>query len=188
MMPIGPLMIEHRLIERMVDVLDDHLQALQRGHQPDLELLRTGVDFFRVYADRTHHGKEEDILFHALATRPLSDEHRQTMGELIDEHKTARRLVGALGEAARKVPAGDGGAVEDICDRLRELVALYRPHIEKEDKHFFVPVMEYLSDEDRETMLEAFQVFDAGMIHEKYRQVVAAVEPVGEAVPPPTRS
>ncbi|MFW6154770.1 MAG: hemerythrin domain-containing protein [Planctomycetota bacterium] len=176
MMPIGPLMIEHRLIERMVDVLDNHVRAVEGGGGVDPDLLRTAVDFFRIYADRTHHGKEEDILFRDLVDRPLGDEHRRVMNELTEEHKVARRLVGALDDAGEHLRAGDGEAARSVCDRLRELIALYRPHIEKEDEHFFMPVMAYLSADEQEEMLEAFRVFDAGMIHEKYKQVVDAAE------------
>ena len=62
MKPIGPLMREHRLIERMVAVLSKEITKLENRGEPDLHLLMTAVDFFRIYADRTRHGKEEDIL------------------------------------------------------------------------------------------------------------------------------
>jgi hemerythrin-like domain-containing protein len=172
-------MIEHRLIERMVKLLKDHAKAVEAGVPPDEELLRAAVDFFRVYADRTHHGKEEDILFKALAERELSDEHRRIMDELVDEHKTARRLVGELEAAGEKAAAAGGEAADEVQDCLGRLVALYVPHIEKEDKHFFLPVMDYFSDEEQQEMLAAFREFDAGMIREKYEGVVEAFEPKG---------
>ena len=54
------------------------------------------VDFIRTYADRTHHGKEEAILFRDMKKRPLSNEHERIMNELIDEHVFARKTVGRL--------------------------------------------------------------------------------------------
>lgn len=55
---------------------------------------------------------------------------------------------------------------------LEKLVKFYPVHIEKEDKHFFIPIMQYFSDAEQSAMLEEFWVFDKGMIHEKYKRVV----------------
>ena len=63
MKPIGPLMWEHRLIERMVKLLKKELIKIKEIDKVDTNFILIVVDFFRTYADRTHHGKEEDILF-----------------------------------------------------------------------------------------------------------------------------
>ena len=54
------------------------------------------VDLIRTYADRTHHGKEEDILFRELAKKQLSQEHQKTMNELVEDHVSGRRMVTSL--------------------------------------------------------------------------------------------
>ena len=61
MKPIGPLMIEHRLIERIVDLLKRNLVKIKETTQVSYIFIDAAVDFFRTYADRTHHGKEEDV-------------------------------------------------------------------------------------------------------------------------------
>ncbi|MDZ7795492.1 MAG: hypothetical protein U5P10_17900 [Spirochaetia bacterium] len=61
---------------------------------------------FRTYADRTHHGKEEDILFEHLEKRDLSKSERQLMEELIEEHKLGRKLTKQLVEAEKKGSRG----------------------------------------------------------------------------------
>ena len=55
---------------------------------------------------------------------------------------------------------------------IEKLVKFYPLHIEKEDKHFFIPVMNYFSTKEQSVMLEKFWVFDRNMIHEKYRKIV----------------
>ena len=62
----GPLMIEHRLIERMISIIKDALIQIESTQEVDPVFVDTAVDFIRTYADRTHHGKEEDILFRDL--------------------------------------------------------------------------------------------------------------------------
>ena len=49
-------------------------------------------------------------------------------------------------------------------------------HIEKEDKHFFIPAMDYFSKEEQSAMLDEFRVFDRNMIHEKYKKIVEEKE------------
>jgi hypothetical protein len=75
----GPLMIEHRLIERMLLVVKDVVAKIEAQHEVDPVFVDTAVDFIRMYADRTHHGKEEDILFRQLKNKPMSDEDLRIM-------------------------------------------------------------------------------------------------------------
>ena len=158
MKPIGPLMWEHRLIERLVLVLEKELKNIDTSRKADVDLLTTAVDFFRTYADRTHHGKEEDILFRDLRKKPLSAEHARIMRELIDEHVHARKIVAALVDATNKYASGDESSLKDIVKHLKELVGLYPAHIEKEDKHFFFPILDYFSQQEQDAMLEEFGI------------------------------
>jgi hemerythrin-like domain-containing protein len=175
--PIGPLMWEHRLIERMVGLMEKELgRASRRGGGADPGFIAAAVDFFRVYADRTHHGKEEDILFKKLAEKDISAEHRKIMDELIAEHRQARELVGGLERAGSAYKKGDAGELDDIVGALRGLTVLYPAHIEKEDKRFFFPVMDYFAADEQDAMLGEFYEFDRGMIHEKYRKLVDGLE------------
>ena len=180
--PVGPLMIEHRLIERMVRLMREELASIELLNRPKVLFLDASVDFFRTYADRTHHGKEEDILFRDLGTKALSPEHSSVMEELVQEHIKARTNVRALAEA-RQVYAASGTsgmeameALGEITARLKTLVDLYPPHIEKEDRHFFIPILEYFSQEEQDEMLREFREFDGQMIHEKYKLAVEAYE------------
>jgi hemerythrin-like domain-containing protein len=176
MMPIGPLMIEHRLIERMVGVLRGEMQGIEKKNEVHAELIDSGVDFFRTYADRCHHGKEEDILFRDLAKKRLSPEHKKIMEELIEEHRFGRETVRQLLSAKERYVKGEATARKEIIGILKKLVGFYPVHIEKEDKHFFLPCMDYFSREERDAMLQECWNFDKQLIHEKYRQLVEQFE------------
>jgi hemerythrin-like domain-containing protein len=176
MMPVGPLMKEHRVIERMIDPLRRESSRIAETRRVDPTFIDTVVDFIRTYVDRTHHGKEEDILFRDLAEKNLSEEERQLMEKLISEHVLARKTVGQLVEAKGRYLEGDAHAVDTVLEKLDVLVNLYPDHIEKEDKRFFLPVMQYLSQPEQDDMLQEMWEFDRGMIHEKYRSVVEQLE------------
>lgn len=172
MKPIGPMMREHRLIERMLGLMERELDSIKTGNHADPVLIETAVDFFRTYADRTHHGKEEEIYFRDLAKKDISEEHRVTMNDLVQEHVYARGEVRALLASNQRYASGESGTTEEIVGHLENLVSFYPGHIEKEDKHFFFPTQDYFSKEEQEAMLQEFADFDARMIHEKYTAVV----------------
>ena len=178
MMPIGPLMIEHRLIERMIEVMREELLLIEKEKKVDAEFIEMAVDFIRSYADRCHHGKEEDILFRDLGAKKLSDDHRRTMDELVEEHRFGRRVTARLVEANRRYVQGNQDSLSAISDCIRSLIEFYPKHIEKEDKHLFIPCMEYFSEPEKEAMLKEEWEFDKSLIHEKYRNVVVAVEKI----------
>lgn len=171
MQPIGPLMHEHRLIERMIDLIRRQAESIQRGNEPDSEFISGAVEFFRVYADRCHHGKEEELLFKALDDKILSPDLSTILKELLQEHKHGRNLVGNLNQAnlARKHSGDDFGPLVAL---LNELCTFYPKHIEKEDKHFFFPIMEYFTREEMDRMLKEFDEFDRQLIHEFFRKRV----------------
>ena len=172
----GPLMIEHRLIERMISIIQDVLAQIESTQKVDPVFVDTAVDFIRTYADRTHHGKEEDILFRDLSKRALSAKDQQVMKELIEDHVFARQTTKALVEANTRYRNGDKSALADIADKLRTHAQFYPKHIEKEDKVFFPASRAYFTDEEDQAMLAEFWEFDRRMIHEKYRSVVEELE------------
>ena len=176
MMPIGPLMIEHRLIERMIDAMEKELTIFEKEKKLEADFLEMAVDFIRTYADRCHHGKEEDILFRELGGKKLKDEHRHTMEALVEEHRWGRNMTARLVEANKRYVAGHGDAMSIVTDCMRSLIQFYPKHIEKEDKHFFIPCMDYFSEAEQQAILREEREFDRNLIHEKYKNVVVAVE------------
>lgn len=168
----GPLMIEHRLIEEMLKAIERALVSVEQKKAIDPYFVDAAVDFIRVYADRTHHGKEEDILFRELKKKPLSSEDRKMMNKLIEEHTFSRNTTKALVESNKRYREGEKDALGDVIRLLKRLVAFYPIHIREEDHVFFPASRAYFSDMEDQAMLKEFWEFDRNMIHEKYRAVV----------------
>jgi hemerythrin-like domain-containing protein len=172
----GPLMIEHRLIERMISLIKDALKKIETTREVDPVFVDTAVDFIRMYADRTHHGKEEDILFRDLGKSNLSADDARVMNELMEEHVFARRMTNGVVEANARYRNGNKSALVDITAGLRTLIEFYPRHIEKEDKILFPAARAYFTDEEDQAMLAEFWEFDRKMIHEKYKSVVEGLK------------
>ena len=174
-MPIGPLMVEHRWIERVISDLQRRLDQYPRRtiDPPYVDRL---VDFLRSYADRCHHGKEEDILFRDLGAKKLDPALAETMRQLVEEHTWARATTKQLVAANASLAAGDQTALDDGRRLLAELAAFYPEHIRKEDEDFFRPTMTYLTREEQDAMLEEFTAFDASLVHDRYRRIAEELE------------
>ena len=179
MQPIGPLMTEHRLIERLVALLQQELERIQSNVAVDPEFafvdpvfIDLAVDFLQTYADRCHHGKEEGLLFAALRQKDLSPAHRQIMAELEQEHLQAREATAQLLQAKIAYLRQEPDAVDRVLAQLGVLAALYPGHIAKEDKEFFFPCMDYFTPAERADLLQQMYDFDRTLIHEKYRGLI----------------
>jgi len=170
-------MIEHRLIEKMLAVIAREAARIRSSSgMIDPLFIDTAVDFVRTYADRTHHGKEEDILFKDLARKPLRESDSSVMAELVEEHRQAREKVRALVSAKERFQKGDKEAVQDIASIMEWLVDFYPRHIRKEDKDFFPRTESYFDKNELDAMLSDFRDFDAKMIHEKYEKLMESLE------------
>lgn len=171
MKPIGPLMIEHRLIEKMVALMVLEGNRIKEGKPADRSFAAAVVDFFHVYGDKTHHGKEEAILFKQLAKKNLSSEHQRIMANLIAEHDLARLQVAKLAAATERLDK-DQAAAPEIQAALLELSTLYPRHIVQEDRVFFMPALDYLSAQEQMEMVGQMIWYDRNMIHTKYKEIL----------------
>jgi hemerythrin-like domain-containing protein len=172
----APLMIEHRLIERMIALIRQTLSQTDKEEKIEPAFVDIAIDFFHTYADRTHHGKEEDILFRDLKKKALSEEDERLMNELIEEHIAGRKITKIITEANSRYRNGDASALREMASHLSSLTEFYPKHIEKEDKVFFPAARRYFSEQEDQAMLSEFWEFDRKMIHEKYVSVVEALE------------
>ncbi len=168
----APLMIEHRLIEKMLKLVQNEAARMRETKELNAVFIENVVDFVRVYADETHHGKEEKILFRDLEGKEMTPEEKRIMNELIDEHVAGRRTVAALLKAKEDYFSGDSSALSVIVEKLEYLVDFYPRHIAKEDKVFFPAMMKYLPETEQQRLLEEFWEFDRGMIHKKYQALI----------------
>lgn len=108
-----------------------------------------------------------------MGTLPISETHKKIMNELLEEHRQGREAVGRLARANSDLIKGDRDAFDELIEPLEYLTDLYPKHIEKEDKHFFIPVMNYFSDKEKDDLLKEGYDFDKGLIHDVYEDILS---------------
>src|SRR5262245_578365 len=71
MRPTDILSAEHRVIEQVLDCLQRIGENAASSGTLDMDSARAALRVLRTFADRCHHGKEEERLFPMLAKRGL---------------------------------------------------------------------------------------------------------------------
>jgi hemerythrin-like domain-containing protein len=176
MLPIGELMIEHRLIDRMLSLMRIEMDRIGAYGRADPEFVDLAVRFIKEFADICHHGKEEKVLFARLSEKPISPEMKKMVDDLIQEHIFVRNLTNEIVRAKDKYMEGKPEGKADLISSINGIVVFYPLHIEKEEKHFFIPAMDYFSAGEREDMLLTFREFDSRLLHDEFGMMVREME------------
>jgi hemerythrin-like domain-containing protein len=183
MLPIGLLMVEHRLIERMIRIMEAELENIQRENRADPGRVEKIVYFIQAYADSCHHGKEENILFRELGRKQITPAHKKIIEELIEDHKLGRKITLSISEANRRYQKGDAAALSAVAQGFRSLVDFYPKHIEKEDQGFFIPVMSYFDQTELEAMILQGYRTDSQLLHLEHENLVDEMSAAGPLSP-----
>lgn len=110
------------------------------------------VRFFKEFADRAHHGKEEDHLFPALERHGMPREGGP-IGVMLVEHDDGRAAVGGMRTALAATPPD----LDEFASHAAPFVELLRGHIAKEDHVLFRMAEESLP---ADTVTELESLFD----------------------------
>ena len=126
--PYEILAREHRLIERVLDALGRLCAQSLRTGRLDEATATLALRFLREFADRTHHLKEERLLFPAIE----ANGYFPGCG-LVQEHQDGRERVRGMADAVAAAASGDPEAVRLFARQARSYVSFLREHIRKED-------------------------------------------------------
>ena len=174
MRPTEVLMEEHRVIEQMLNCLEQMADRCEAGQPLDIESANQAIDFIRTFADRCHHAKEEDLLFPLMEQKGFSREQGPT-GVMLDEHEQGRRHVRAMSDAIARIPSGGVIATGMFIEHARAFVQLLRQHIYKEDHCLFPMANQAFSEVDQDQLARSFSKVEheeiGPGIHEKYMQL-----------------
>jgi hemerythrin-like domain-containing protein len=152
-------MEEHRVIERVLDCLERMADLGQKDGRIEAQPAREAVDFLRNFADKRHHGKEEERLFPVLEAGGFSPDSGPT-GVMRVEHVQGRELVGRVDTSIEGAAAGQREDVETFVQAARAFVTLLRDHIQKEDHCLFPMADQALSPDAQEQLLKSFSDAD----------------------------
>ncbi len=181
MRPTEQLKEEHQAIKLALQILDGICRKLESDEEVDPKHLEQMLDFIRVFADRCHHGKEEDKLFPAMEEAGIP-RNGGPIGVMLLEHDLGRNYVKAMGQAVVRYKAGDRRSSSEFVENARNYIALLTQHIEKEDNILYPIADHHLSKGKEEELLEEFEVVERERVgigkHEEFHKLLETLKRV----------
>ncbi|HVP37309.1 MAG TPA: hemerythrin domain-containing protein [Terriglobales bacterium] len=181
MKPTEELKEEHKVILRMLKVLEKASLNLEEGKEVKPEVFKKAVDFIRNFADKCHHGKEEDTLFPMMEKYGIPREGGP-LGVMLYEHTLGRNYVKVMAEAVEKYEKGDKSSVEKLVENARGYAGLLAPHIFKEDNILYVMADRSIPEKEQKILEEKFEKIEKEVIgegkHHEYLNLVEEMEKI----------
>ncbi len=175
MTPGEQLREEHQGILLMLRILEKVSTKVEAKERVDPTHLERIVEFLRVFADKCHHGKEEDLLFPALEKAGVPKE-QGPIGMMLAEHQQGRGYIRGMAEALDRNQKGNPKALADYAENARNYIALLTQHIEKEENILFPMGEKVLSKKTQEELVEGFEKIEVERIgegtHEEFHKLL----------------
>ena len=163
--PLEDLRAEHEGILLMLRIFERICERFVPGGRLDVTHLDQIMEFFVVFVDKCHHGKEEEFLFPALEEAGIPREGGP-IGVMLREHAAGRTCVSQIKETLTDYKAGDPRAGEGFRQHARQYTELLRQHIDKENNVLFVMAESRLPRARQEELGRAFETLEKERIGE----------------------
>ncbi len=165
-LPLQILVDEHKLIKRWLALIPAIVKDLDLNSATECRVIETGIDLIRSYADRLHHGKEEDILF------TYFDDTADIFRVIYEDHRRARALVQEM------LVALDEKNSKELASRLLEYAVLLTEHIHKEDEVLFPWLDSKLTEKEKAELATRFAKSDRKLAldDQKYQNFIEDLE------------
>ena len=175
MKPTEQLKAEHEGIKLMLKILDKVCGKLKSAQELNQEHFSKMLEFLRVFVDKCHHGREEDLLMPAMVEAGVPKDKGAIKFTLM-EHKEGRGYVLGMSEAFDKLKNGDPKASGKIAENGNNYIDLIIKHIDKEESILFPLADKVLSQEKQNGLEEGFEKLEVERIgvgkHEEFHQLL----------------
>lgn len=161
--PTNILSDEHRVIEQVLSCLEKMTEQAGATGRLDKQSARHAVTFFRNFADRCHHAKEENHLFPAMEVKGMPRAGGPT-GVMMAEHQQARNHVRVMDESIEAASQGDTSGLREFTHHARAYSVLLRDHIQKEDHCLYPMANQAFTEEDQGQLLRTFEKVESDEI------------------------
>lgn len=126
---------EHDNILLVLNAMQKHSLQVMEGAAPNLADFRSLIAFARGYADKHHHGKEEQLLFNEMETRLGPAGEKLIRNGMLVEHDLGRLHIAELEKALNAYETEPSTANKlAILAEAYGYTALLRRHIAKENE------------------------------------------------------
>lgn len=175
MKPTEILIKEHDAISTMLKIIKAVSEKVENNGNVEPEHLSQIVEFIQVFADKCHHGKEENLLFKSMAKAGMP-EKGGPIAVMLSEHETGRQFVRKMDAAASAFSNGDRSAADQFIKNARGYVSLLSGHIQKENNILFPMADKVIPGEEQNRLIDDFEKVEAEIIgqgtHERFHDLL----------------
>jgi hemerythrin-like domain-containing protein len=175
MKPTDTLKTEHKAIQTMLSILEKMCVQLETEKPVPAEHLEQSLDFFKGFADKCHHMKEEDLLFPAMNQIGFPKE-MGPIAVMLHEHTSGRNFIKQMTDAVSNYKSGNSNASKNFISAGRNYISLLTEHIEKENNILFEMADMHLTDVQQNFLEKEFHRVEYEIIgantHDKYHQLL----------------
>ncbi|MGZ8259390.1 MAG: hemerythrin domain-containing protein [Caldimonas sp.] len=172
---VGALYAEHRYVARLLDVLQEQVEAASSGRPIDRGAAIGVMSYMTEYPDAYHHPRE-DVMFVRLVKRD------PTLSKRVSEVERAHRTIGSSGrkllEGLQRL--GEPGQLDEagVVSRIGDYVAAMREHMRIEEHDLFPRAREVLDASDLEAIDRDFARVTDPIFEAEVREAYASYSPV----------
>lgn len=166
---------EHNGVLLMLAILEKLSAKLSAEGALNKEHLGGMLEFFSVFVDKCHHGKEEDLLFPAYEAAGIPNRNGP-IGVMLAEHAEGRGYIQGMTEAFQGFKKEENYSGTRIVEYAAKYITLLRQHIDKENTVLYPMGDARLSEEKNKELLAGFDKIENKRIgagrHEQFHAMI----------------
>jgi len=165
------LINEHEGVLFGLKILEKMANEVEQSGKIEISDIEEIVDFFKLFADKCHHGKEEGFMFPAMQRAGVQNEGGP-IAQMLLEHDEGRKYIADMGSSI------DNGAINgrNFIQAARNYISLMREHIDKENRVLFPLGDKIIPMDEQQQLLEQFEEFEEKVMgkgtHEKLHELL----------------
>lgn len=166
---------EHEGVLFGLEILEQISNTAMKSNSADIQDINDMINFLRLFADKCHHGKEENLMFPAMEKAGIQNEGGP-IGQMLAEHNQGRQFIAEM----------DASVTDSVllAQRFAQAAAGYinlmRAHIEKENRVLFPMGDKLLPMNEQAHLLTQFEEFEEAVMgkatHEKLHETLHRLE------------
>jgi hemerythrin-like domain-containing protein len=153
------LIHEHKAIQIILEIIEKIREKMEKNEETNFKDINEILEFLKEFADKCHHGKEENILFPALEKIGMKNENGP-IGIMLSQHNLGRDLIKKMQESILFNPVNKTGFI----NAAENYVYLMRVHINKENNILFPICDTELSASEQNDLLRRFEEHETKVI------------------------
>lgn len=141
---------EHDVILQVLKILDRMISTNDKENSVKLQYYNELVYFLKIFADKCHHGKEENYLFAELVKHGMPNEGGP-VGVMLGEHEQGREYIAQM---SKSLESKHFTEFNDAAINYRDLLI---NHINKENNILFMMADKILNEALQDELFERFE-------------------------------